>query len=279
MITYPNSKINIGLKVINKRLDGFHTIESVFYPIAFSDSLECVENKQYANENKCVFVSHGLKIAGKNDTNLVVKAYAILDQLFDLPPVLFYLYKQIPMGAGLGGGSSDAAYALKLLNELFKLSLSTNELKQHAASLGSDCAFFIDNKPAYLLGRGPELTTTLFSLKGYYLVLINTGVHSNTALAYQHVKPRGIFDETQTLLHALQQPVELWKNTITNDFEYSVFKSFSELKHVKQWLYNQGAFYASMSGSGASMYGLFKQKPKLSGKWVSKVVFEGELTA
>jgi 4-diphosphocytidyl-2-C-methyl-D-erythritol kinase len=274
MISYPNVKINLGLHVINKREDGFHNIETVFYPLSFGDMLECTENKMYAQSSKCVFVSDGLKIVGSPNQNLIVKAYELLDDEFDLPPVIVYLNKLIPMGAGLGGGSSDAAYMLKMLNDMFNLNLSTKDLENYAAQLGSDCAFFIQNKPAYVFGKGHELQPFELSLKGYYLVLINTGAHSNTAMAYQYAVKREHFDPQHNLKHILQAPPEQWASILKNDFELSVFKSIPALQEVKEWLYSQNAVYASMSGSGASMFGIFKLQPKLVGNWRKYVIHE-----
>lgn len=274
MISYPNAKINLGLHVINKREDGFHNIETIFYPIGFSDILECVENKAYAKHNKCVFVQHGLHISGNIDTNLVVRAYKLLDNEFDLPPVLVHLNKLLPMGAGLGGGSSDAAYMLKMLNELFGLRLTNTALENKASALGSDCPFFIQNKPAYLFGKGHELEPFDLSLAGKYLVLVNTGAHSNTALAYKYVKRRDVFNEEQSIKRLIKSPVSVWKDAVVNDFEVSVFESIPKLKQVKQWLYQQGAVYASMSGSGASMFGLFDSIPKLTGHWRKDIVYQ-----
>ena len=274
MISYPNAKINLGLHVINKRDDGFHNIETVFYPIGFSDILECVENKAYAKHNKCVLVQHGLSISGNIDTNLVVRAYKLLDEKFDLPPVLVHLNKLLPMGAGLGGGSSDAAYMLKMLNELFGLNLTVTALQNFASVLGSDCPFFIENKPAYLFGKGHELQPFDLSLAGKYLVLVNTGAHSNTALAYKFAKRREVLNEEQSLKKLIKAPIESWKENVVNDFELSVFESIPELKDVKHWLYQEGATYAAMSGSGASMFGLFDEKPKLNGAWSKHVVYQ-----
>lgn len=277
MICFPNAKINLGLHVINKRDDGFHTIETVFLPIGFSDMLECTENKMYSKQQKCTFVSHGLAVSGKVSDNLVVKAYQMLDEVFDLPPVLVHLNKIIPMGAGLGGGSSDAAYMIKCLDQLFDLKLPIAEMENYAAKLGSDCAFFIENKPAYLLGKGHELQPFSIDLKGRYLVLVNTGAHSNTALAYKHAQRREEFNTAHNLKHILKKPVSDWKEELVNDFETSVFKSIPELEDIKKWLYTQGATYASMSGSGASMFGFFNEKPKLTGRWKECVVFEEKL--
>jgi 4-diphosphocytidyl-2-C-methyl-D-erythritol kinase len=274
MICYPNAKINLGLHIVNKRNDGFHNIETVFYPLGFADMLECVENTKYDSSNTCIFVSSGLKITGKSTDNLVVRAYERLRKTFGLPPVIVHLNKVIPMGAGLGGGSSDAAYMIRMLNELFSLGLSVEQMEKHASELGSDCAFFIRNHPAYLFGKGHELHQLSMNLSGYYLVLVNTGAHSNTALAFRHAKTREVLDPGNNLKHILQQPVEQWKNTLVNDFEPSVFQEIPELEQVKQWLYHQGAAYASMSGSGASLFALFQSKPDLKGSWKKFVIFE-----
>lgn len=277
MISYPNAKINLGLHVINKRSDGFHNIETVFYPIGFSDVLECVENKSYAKQQKCTIVQSGIPVTGNIDTNLVVRAYRLLDEYLDLPPVLVHLHKLLPMGAGLGGGSSDAAYMLKMLNGLFHLNITDEDLAEKAAMLGSDCAFFIRNKPAYVLGKGHELQPLGLSLKGHYIVLVNTGAHSNTALAYRNVQIRGGLNPEQSLKSVLRKPIAYWREFVKNDFEPSVFKHIPELELVKNWLYQQGAQYAAMSGSGASVFGLFSAPPDLSGQWTKSVVYQNWL--
>jgi 4-diphosphocytidyl-2-C-methyl-D-erythritol kinase len=274
MICFPNIKINLGLRVINRRTDGFHTIESVFYPVSFCDMLEMVVDKEVL-PGTVHFESTGLTIAGNADDNLICKAYQLLHSKYNLPGIHIHLHKQIPMGAGLGGGSSDAAYMIKLLNTKFELGLTIPAMEEYAAQLGSDCAFFIENKPAYLLGKGPELEPYSIDLGGYHIVLIDAQVHSSTALAYQNVRRRETVE--QSLRDLLQQPIESWKQTIENDFEVSVFGEYPQLKTVKEQLYSSGAFYASMSGSGAVMYGLFKQKPQLDEKLRPLVCFEGLL--
>lgn len=271
MICFPNIKINLGLRVINRRTDGFHTIESVFYPVNFCDMLELVEDKT-ASPGTVQFTSTGLTIAGNADDNLICKAYQLLHAQFNLPGIQIHLHKQIPMGAGLGGGSSDAAYMIKLLNTKFELGLTINQMEAYAAQLGSDCAFFIENKPAYLLGKGPELEPYSINLNGNYIVLIDAQVHSSTALAYQNVQRRETVE--QSLKEVLQQPTDNWKQTIENDFEVSVFAAYPQLKTVKEQLYSAGAFYASMSGSGAVMFGIFKQKPQLDEKLRPLVCYE-----
>jgi 4-diphosphocytidyl-2-C-methyl-D-erythritol kinase len=166
---------------------------------------------------------------------------------------------------------------LNSLNELFELNLTSAHLKNYAAQLWSDCAFFIENKPAYVFGKGHELEPLHFTLQGYYLVLINTGAHSNTALAYKHAQRREKMELTNNLKHLVNQPIQTWQQNLVNDFEVSVFQSIPDLAKIKTWLYDNGAFYASMSGSGASMFGLFKQKPTLKGQWSKHIVYEGIL--
>ena len=277
MICFPTSKINIGLHVINKREDGFHNIETIFYPVGLSDILECVENTKYNIQDKCQFIASGLKISGDVNQNLVVKAYQVLDNDFDLPPVLVNLHKQVPMGAGLGGGSSDAAFMLSLLNDLFELRLTVPQLEKYASTLGSDCAFFIQNKPAYVFGKGHELTQIDISLAGLHLVLIHTGKHSSTAQAYAHVLKRGSLIPGETVKDAVQLPYKQWQFHLFNDFEPSVFKFIPELAKIKNWLYQQGAIYAAMSGSGSCMFGLFTDKPKLNGEFAAHVIHGEEL--
>lgn len=271
MICFPNIKINLGLRVINRRTDGFHTIESVFYPVNFCDMLEVVVDKT-ALPGTIHFTSTGLSIAGNPDDNLICKAYQLLHTNHNLPGIHIHLHKQIPMGAGLGGGSSDAAYMIKLLNTKFELGLSTSTMEEYAAQLGSDCAFFIENKPAHLWGKGPELEPYSINLSGHYIVLIDGQVHSSTALAYQNVQRRETVD--QSLKELLQQPIDGWKQSIENDFEVSVFGAYPQLKTIKEQLYAAGALYASMSGSGAAMFGLFKQKPQLEKKLRPLVCYE-----
>jgi 4-diphosphocytidyl-2-C-methyl-D-erythritol kinase len=277
MICFPNIKINLGLHVINRRTDGFHNIETIFYPVKFCDILEVIEDP---NQNEAiVFSSSGLRIEGSVEDNLIVKAYFGISKDIPLPKVKVHLHKIIPMGAGLGGGSSDAAYMIKLLNDKFNLNLSPERMQAYASALGSDCAFFIQNKPSYAFGKGHELEIMEdVSLAGYYFVLLNTGLHSSTATAYKNVKRREVFDESQSLKHRIKQPVSQWKIEVENDFEYSVFQELPLLEELKTELYSGGAIYASMSGSGSSMYALFTKKPQLAEKLRHYVCFEGELS-
>lgn len=224
------------------------------------------------------FEQAGISIAGDQSDNLIIRAFNLLANDFPIPPTDLFLYKKIPMGAGLGGGSADAAFALKLLNTKYQLSLSNQQLSAYAAQLGSDCAFFIDNTSAYLLGKGHELTPYEVSLKGWYLVLLYPNVHSNTALAYRNVQRREVLDPNHNLKLMVKQPVTEWRNQVFNDFEPSVFAAFPQLAQLKQQLYNAGATFALMSGSGSSLFGLFEHKPQLPENLQSLVVYEGELT-
>ncbi len=249
MITFPNAKINIGLNITEKRSDGYHNLETIFYPIDLCDSLEFVQN------DETQFNCTGLKIEGEPENNLILKAYKQLKEEFDLPNIDIHLHKAIPMGAGLGGGSADAAFMLKMLNDEFKLGLSSLELEQKAAKLGADCAFFINNKPTLAKGIGNIFEPTTINLSGYHIVLIKPEVHVSTAEAYGGCKPQRW---TTPLEEAIKQPISEWKNCIFNDFEKTVFIAHPELAEIKDMLYNEGAVYAAMSGSGSTIYGLFE---------------------
>jgi 4-diphosphocytidyl-2-C-methyl-D-erythritol kinase len=252
MLSFPNAKINLGLNVIERRPDGYHNLETVFYPLALSDILEVLTGKSFQ------FHSSGLMLDTEGGDNLVVKAYSLLKSEFDLPPVRIHLHKVIPFGAGLGGGSSDAAYMLKMLSRLFGLGLSSQELQQYAAKLGADCPFFIDNHPSLATGIGDELTPISLDLDKYYIALVKPPLGVNTAHAYKAIRP----SKHQTSIKDIMlQPVETWKECLNNDFETPVFKSFPEITSVKRRLYELGALYASMSGSGSSVYGIFQESP------------------
>lgn len=258
MINFPNAKINIGLNIVEKRADGYHNLETCFAPIGWCDVLEVVES------DKLEFKSFGLPIEGVIENNLCVKAYQMLKNDFDLPPVKIVLQKNIPMGGGLGGGSSDAAFTLKLLNEKFNLSLGTDELKPYAEKLGSDCAFFLMNKPSMGFEKGNVLKEIPLDLSDYFLVVVNPGLHVSTQLAYSLVKPKKPSLALEELL--MNRPVEEWKDCVVNDFEPSVFSAFPAIEQLKQQFYEQGAVYAQMSGSGSSVFGIFKSSPQTD--WV-----------
>jgi 4-diphosphocytidyl-2-C-methyl-D-erythritol kinase len=249
MITFPNAKINIGLNIINKCPDSYHNIETLFYPITeFFDVLETVDNEDFSVK---VF---GANIGGNIEDNLIAKAFRLLQTDFNLPNTSFFLKKNIPMGAGLGGGSSDAAFTLKMLNEKFKLDLTVEQLISYASKLGADCAFFIINSPMFAKGKGDILKSANISLAGNYIYIIKPNVHISTAEAYKNCTPKRW--ETP-LFQQIRHPIEQWKNVIFNDFENVIFPLYPQIGKIKQKLYSLGAVYASMSGSGASVYGIF----------------------
>jgi 4-diphosphocytidyl-2-C-methyl-D-erythritol kinase len=248
MIIFPNAKINIGLNVINRRDDGYHNLETVFYPLPIKDALEIVEADELS------FGSSGLEIPGRVEDNLCVKGYHLLKKDFDLPPVKIHLHKHIPIGAGLGGGSADAAFFIKLLNQNFNLGLTDDKMEDYARQLGADCAFFIRNRPVFAFEKGDEFEPVKLDLSNYKIVLVMPPTHVSTAEAYRGVKPAPVKD---SLMELIELPVTDWKKHIKNDFEESIFKNHPEIRGVKAALYQAGALYASMSGSGASVFGIF----------------------
>lgn len=252
MITFPNAKINLGLNITEKRPDGYHNLETIFYPIPLEDALEVCPRKE--GEGKYSLSQSGLAIEGDADKNLVVKAYKLLDEACGLPPADIYLYKHIPSGAGLGGGSADAAFMLKLLNDTYNLKLTDNQLEEYAARLGADCAFFVRNRPTYAEGIGNIFSPVELSLAGWQLLLIKPDIFVSTRDAFARICPRR---PQRNLKDIIGQPVESWKDCMVNDFEESVFPQFPAIGDIKTELYRLGAVYASMSGSGSSVYGLF----------------------
>lgn len=253
MLTFPNAKINLGLNIVEKRPDGYHNLETIFYPIPLQDALEITPLDSC--DKKYKLVQSGLQIAGDEEHNLVVKAYMLLDKQYHLPPVEINLLKHIPFGAGLGGGSADAAFMLKLLNQQFNLGLNTPQLEEYAAQLGADCAFFIENKPTFAEGIGNIFSPVELSLKGYQLLLVKPDVFVSTRDAFAQIKPKR---PSVSLLDVIKLPVEEWRDCMVNDFEESVFPQFPAIAHVKAKLYEMGAIYVSMSGSGSSVFALFK---------------------
>jgi 4-diphosphocytidyl-2-C-methyl-D-erythritol kinase len=257
MIVYPNAKINIGLNIVEKRPDGYHNLETVFYPINLLDALEItVADKQ---EKKCTIKVSGEILAGRPEDNLVVKAYNALKELFPdkVKPVEAHLHKHIPSGAGLGGGSSDAAFTLKLLNEKFQLDLSDEQLQKIAANIGADCSFFIKNKPVFAQGIGDVFTELDLSLKGKVIVLVKPDIGVSTKDAYAMINPK---KPEFPLTELLKQPIEQWKDNVVNDFEKSVFRKYPEIAAIKDRLYDLDAIYAAMSGSGSAVFGIFNQQ-------------------
>ncbi len=253
MIVFPNCKINIGLRITSKRPDGYHNIESCFYPIPWNDALEITEAAAFS------FESSGLNIPGDQKSNLVIKAYDLLKVEFDLPPINIHLLKSIPMGAGLGGGSADGAFMLKLLNNRFALQLTDDQLEERALDLGSDCPFFIRNKPVIAKGRGEIFEPIDLDLSGKHILLINPGIHIGSREAYSSVMPVEPKNSLKDLLE--NQHISSWKDLIKNEFESSVFTIAPEISEIKEHLYDQGALYASMTGSGSTVYGIFDNEP------------------
>lgn len=255
MIVFPNAKINIGLNIVSRRPDGYHNLETVFYPIAINDVLEVIES------NELTFESSGLGIPGRVEDNLCIKGYHLLKQDFDLPPVSIHLHKHIPIGAGLGGGSSDAAFFIRLMNEKFSLGLTSDQMIGYARQLGADCAFFIESKPVFAFEKGDHFAPVSVDLSNYHLVLVMPPAHVSTSEAYRGVKAATPQHELRL---AITRPVEEWMRYIKNDFEGHILANHPTIRGVKAALYENGAVYASMSGSGASVFGIFKEQPDLS---------------
>ncbi len=251
MIVFPNAKINIGLNIVEKRDDGFHNIESVFYPVFdVFDVLEIIESKDLK------FTSTGIAIPGDVSSNLCLKAYNILKKDFNIPFVKIHLHKVIPIGAGLGGGSSDAAFTLKALNDMFKLNLNKEQLIIYSRQLGSDCAFFIENKPVYAFNKGDDFDEFDLSLSNYDIVIECPNIHIGTDEAYSGVSPKM---SKRNIKESLSDRIETWEENVKNDFEYSVFPLHPSIKKLKEKMYNDGAIFASMTGSGSAVFGLFKK--------------------
>lgn len=252
MVVFPNAKINIGLRVVEKRNDGYHNIETIFFPIPIYDALEIIDDEKKAEEVE--FVNSGLQVDTNNKDNLCVKAYHLLKQKYFLPNIKIQLLKSIPMGAGLGGGSADAAFTLLTLNKKYNLQLNENELINYSLQLGSDCPFFIVNQPCYATARGENLHKIDLDLSNYKLVIINPKIHISTAQAFKNITPK---KTEHSLQYLINQPIELWKETIVNDFEAAAFLQYPFLQNIKETLYNHQAIYAAMSGTGSTFYGIF----------------------
>ena len=259
MIAFPNAKINLGLNIINKRTDGYHNIETVFYPIPLHDVLEVVHAP--AGTSDYTWQNSGLAIDAPAHENIVIKALKLVKKSYDLTPIAIQLHKIIPFGAGLGGGSADAAAMIKLLDQFFELGITLTEQKTMAAQLGADCPFFIENKPSYATGIGDQLTPVNLSLAGYYLVLVKPNIHVSTPEAYSGVTPQR---PLVGISEIIKRPVEEWREQLTNDFEATVFKKYPSIEAIKEQLYSKGAIYSSMSGSGSSVFGLFEEPIKIN---------------
>lgn len=254
MVVFPNAKINLGLHILVKRPDGYHELETCFYPVQWKEALEIIES------DKTVVTTSGIVIPDHGD-NIIFKAYQLLQAQYDLPPVKIHLHKVIPIGAGLGGGSADAAFTLMLLNNYFSLGLDDEQLITFAIQLGADCAFFIKNKPMLATGIGEKLSEANITLAGKFIQLVYPNIHISTKEAFANITPgapsmriRDIFEKNSLLD---------WKDVLSNDFEKPLFKKYPVLNEIKKQLYESGAIYAAMSGSGSSMFGIFDHEPEV----------------
>lgn len=271
MLFFPNAKINLGLRVIRKRHDGFHDIESLFYPIALCDVLEILP----LIENEEAFLrTSGLEVPA-DESNLCYKAVKRLRLQHKFPQVGIYLHKTIPLGGGLAGGSADGAFTLKAINDLFNLNLSQEALLDHAGNLGSDCPFFIKCIPSLVTGRGEILTAVEPVLKGFYLMLVVPGQKVDTSYAYKMVKPH---NEGESVREIVQQPPQNWQGRLQNYFEGPLFSEYPELRAIKDRLYGSGALYASMTGSGSGVYGIFENMPEIPAEFTPYFVYREKLS-
>ena len=262
MITFPCCKINLGLNIVAKRPDGYHNLETVFYPVPLCDALEIKKmDEEFPSSTPIDLKVTGNIVECDETKNLVVRAYHLLAEAYKLPRVHAHLFKRIPMQAGLGGGSADAAYMIRLLDERFRLNMGNTEMERYAAQLGADCAFFICSEIAYATGIGEVLEpadTEKNNLEGYYLVLIKPDVAVSTAEAFAGITPK---KPVKCCRDIVRQPIDTWRSELTNDFEKSIFAIHPILATIKEKLYEHGALYAQMSGSGSTIFGIFGQKP------------------
>lgn len=254
MLAFANAKINLGLYLTEKRADGYHNLQTVFYPIKLKDVVELVDAEETS------MLIKGIEIPGTADDNICLKAFKTLQADFDLPNQQIVLLKNIPVGAGLGGGSADAAFLIKLVNDKFTLGLSVEQMQNYARLLGADCAFFIENKPAYAFAKGDEFEAIEVDLSAYFIVLVKPNIHVSTAEAYANAT---VAMPENDLRDSIKLPVSDWKLNLKNDFESSVFKKYPEIDAIKTQLYSAGATFALMSGSGSSVFGIFERQVAL----------------
>ena len=272
MVLFPNCKINLGLNITHKRDDGYHDLETVFYPVTWQDALEGIRSGVRSWESGIVFSASGLSVEGNEDDNLCVKAYHLLKKYHTaLGPVHLYLHKVIPTGAGLGGGSSDGAFTLILLDQLFQLGLSQEQLLRHALELGSDCPFFILNQPCLATGRGEKMESIQLDLSAYSFVIVHPTIHISTTNAFAGITPR---TPERKIKDIIQQPVETWKEWLLNDFEAGLCKQYPEIGQIKESLYTYGAVYASITGSGSAVFGLFEKNKRINFSYPSCRVYQ-----
>jgi 4-diphosphocytidyl-2-C-methyl-D-erythritol kinase len=250
VVLFPFCKINLGLNIVSSRPDGYHNLETCFYPIPFTDILEAVHAPEFE------FKTTGIRIEGEPEDNLCVKAYRLLAADYPIPPIYLHLHKAIPAGAGLAGGSSDAAHTLLLLNKKFNLDISHEKLSMYALQLGSDCPFFLHQQPMMGSGRGEELKPTNISLNGYVIALVMPVMLISTQKAFEGVEPK---TPLVPISDILARPVDVWKDQLVNDFELSIFPQYTALAEIKGKLYQLGAVYASLTGTGSVVYGIFRE--------------------
>ena len=272
MLFFPNAKINIGLAIVNKRPDGFHDIETIFYPLPVCDAVEFIVAGSDADSDRLTL--SGINVGLDPEENIVLKSLEKMREHRYIPWLNIHIHKNIPVGGGLGGGSSDAAFMLRYLNRYFSFGFDTTFLKSIASSLGSDCAFFIDNVPSLGQGRGDILTPVGIKLQGYWLVVANPGTSVNTGSAYMNCTPRG---SSADLIAGAARDPELWQEYLSNDFEQVVFPGHPEIESLRDQLLEMGAFYSAMSGSGSSVFGIFKTQPPVNMNITGKVIFSGRL--
>ena len=255
MICFPNAKINLGLHIVSRRPDGYHDLETIFYPVGMKDALEIVPGGSSVGYR---FFQSGIPVGGAVEKNLVIRALHLVSAEKEIPPIDIHLLKKIPTGAGLGGGSSDAAFMLRLLNETFTLGYTREDLLRFAVQLGADCSFFIKNAPSFATGTGDELEPVTVGLDSYFILLVKPDITISTKEAYAMITPR---QPEVSLKEIVKRPVSEWKEVMKNDFEIPVFKKYPEIGSIKQQLYDMGAVYAAMSGSGSAVFGIFEQEP------------------
>lgn len=275
MITFPIAKINLGLNVVSRRTDGYHNLQTVFYPIPIKDALEIHPmDNGFPSSVDCDLKVTNINIDGGEQRNLVVRAYRMLAEHYSLPRIHAHLYKGIPTQAGMGGGSSDCAYMIRLLNEAFSLGLTNKEMIDYAARLGADCPFFILSRPAYAEGIGEQLQPIDLNLSGWHIAVVRPDIPVSTAEAFSLITPQ---QPATCCRNIVCQPVETWRDCLTNDFEKSVFALHPEIGRIKEQLYDMGATYAAMSGSGSSVFGLFRSPVDIAGKFTDMFTYTTEL--
>lgn len=271
MLCFPNAKINLGLNIVSRRSDGYHELETIFYPVEIKDALEIVPAKdELADNHRYRLFQSGLAIQGNEDDNLVIKALELISRDHILPAIDIHLLKKIPFGAGLGGGSANAAAMLKMMNKMFELDYSNEQLINLAAKLGADCPFFIKNTPVFATGIGEKMEDIELNLSNYHFVLIKPDISINTGLAYSMITPKR---PEVSLKEIVKMPPEQWKGLMINDFETPIFKKHPQINDIKQQLYELGAVYASMSGSGSSVYGFFNKMPQIDNLFTDHFVW------